>query len=113
VAPEFIPVGEAQEVNASFSHQPMIDQLLANEWVGDGTYWPLTDHLGTVRDLVTFNGTTTTNVEHRVFDSFGNLVSDNNSTLSDTFSFTDASSMSTPSCNGTSTAGMIPSWANG
>jgi RHS repeat-associated protein len=88
VAPEFIPAGEAQEANASFSHQPMIDQLLANELVDGGAYWPLTDHLGTVRDLVTFNGTTTTNVEHRVFDSFGNLVSDNNSTLSDTFSFT-------------------------
>jgi RHS repeat-associated protein len=33
--------------------------------------WPLSDHLGTVRDLVDSNGT---RLEHRVYDSFGKLL---------------------------------------
>jgi len=38
--------------------------------------WPLADHLGTVRDLAQYDAAsgTTTVVEHRVYDSFGNLV---------------------------------------
>ncbi|GIW99333.1 MAG: hypothetical protein KatS3mg111_2666 [Pirellulaceae bacterium] len=64
-----------------------VDQLLADEqylswWSPDAfhgsaflgagpVYWPLTDHLGTVRDLV---DSTATVREHQVFDSFGNLV---------------------------------------
>ncbi|GIW96784.1 MAG: hypothetical protein KatS3mg111_0117 [Pirellulaceae bacterium] len=64
-----------------------VDQLLADEqylswwspdafhgsaFLGAGSvYWPLTDHLGTVRDLVDSNSGVR---EHQVFDSFGNLV---------------------------------------
>ncbi|GIW83456.1 MAG: hypothetical protein KatS3mg105_5263 [Gemmatales bacterium] len=66
---------------------PVVDQLLADEqylswWSPDAfhgsaflgagpVYWPLTDHLGTVRDLVDSNSGVR---EHQVFDSFGNLV---------------------------------------
>gem|GEM_PF-6476855 len=39
--------------------------------------WPLADHLGTVRDLAQYGAAsgTTTVVEHRQYDSFGNLAS--------------------------------------
>ena len=42
--------------------------------------WPLTDNLGSVRDLAVYNAATgtTTVVNHRVYDSFGNLLSQTN-----------------------------------
>ncbi|GIW97149.1 MAG: hypothetical protein KatS3mg111_0482 [Pirellulaceae bacterium] len=48
------------------------DAFHGSAFLGAGpVYWPLTDHLGTVRDLVDSNSTVR---EHQVFDSFGNLV---------------------------------------
>jgi RHS repeat-associated protein len=77
----------------------MVDQLLADEHVpaptsglhptAAGTVnWTLADHLGTVRDLVQYSGGTTTNVKHRVFDSYGNLISDTAPTLKESFAYT-------------------------
>ncbi|MHB9048515.1 MAG: RHS repeat-associated core domain-containing protein, partial [Pirellulales bacterium] len=59
---------------------PAVDQILADETVaslltaGD-VLWPLTDHLGSVRDLAHFDPLTdtTTVVRHQVYDAFGNL----------------------------------------
>jgi RHS repeat-associated protein len=50
----------------------------------------LTDHLGTARDLAEYNaGTDTTSItNHRVFDSFGNLVSETNAAVDHLFGFT-------------------------
>lgn len=66
---------------------PAVDQLLADEQYAAGSgpavgattasaavganYWALTDHLGSVRDLVNNNGVIR---EHNVYDSFGRLV---------------------------------------
>ena len=46
--------------------------------------WVLTDNLGSVRDMAVYNATTgTTSVAmHRVYDSFGNLVSQTNPLVS-------------------------------
>ena len=74
---------------ANLSHRylwgPAVDQILADEQVtspsSPGTVvWPLTDNLGTVRDLATYNAATgtTTVVNHIVYDSFGNVVSQSN-----------------------------------
>jgi RHS repeat-associated protein len=59
-----------------------VDQLMADEHVTDpavpgDVLWPVADHLGTIRDLVahdTVTGTTTV-VNHRTFDAYGNLLS--------------------------------------
>ncbi len=54
---------------------PGTDQLLAMDTVSGGsfwnsseTHWVLTDHLGTVRDLVDYDGN---HVSHKTYDSFG------------------------------------------
>ena len=68
----------------------MADEKVTSLSSAGTVYWALTDHLGTVRDLVTYNaGTdTTTNVKHRAFDSFGNVVSDTNTSLVIGFGYT-------------------------
>jgi RHS repeat-associated protein len=55
-----------------YLHGPAIDQVLAQDDGVGTTHWMLTDHLGSVRDLVTNAGTV---AEHVVFDSFGNADS--------------------------------------
>jgi RHS repeat-associated protein len=60
-----------------------IDQLLADEQVSStsspgNVIWSLTDHLGTVRDAVDFDGTTPEHVLHRVYNAFGSLATETN-----------------------------------
>ena len=55
---------------------PGVDQLLAQEdttnfWTEGETSWALTDHLGTVRDLVDDAGNYRSHIE---YDSFGNVL---------------------------------------
>ena len=50
------------------------DKLLADTTT-DGILWSLTDHLGTIRDII---GTTNT---HLIYDAFGNLISGTNPIL--------------------------------
>ena len=72
-----------------------IDQILAVEDVtsllsaGD-IKWPFTDHLGTPRDLASYDsGTDETTIEnHRVFDSFGQLTSETNASFTISIGFT-------------------------
>ena len=64
---------------------PAVDQILTDEqvhhngstdYVTDEVYWPLSDHLGTVRDTVTFAPGTpdvTTEASHVIYDAFGNI----------------------------------------
>jgi RHS repeat-associated protein len=83
-----------------------IDQILAVEDVasllsaGD-VKWPLTDHLGTPRDLAAYNATTddTTVANHRVYNSFGQLVSETNASFTIAFGFTGVLSDSSTSLN--------------
>ena len=72
-----------------------LDQLLADEAVDSlssagGVIWPLSDHLGTTRDLAEYDASTdtTTIASHRRFDSYGNLVSQTNSGVTILFGFT-------------------------
>src|SRR5208337_3468788 len=57
-----------------------VDQVLASEAVTRGTgkvgtvNWLLTDNQRTVRDVAQYNGTSTSVVNHLVFDSFGQLA---------------------------------------
>jgi RHS repeat-associated protein len=50
--------------------------------------WPLADHLGTIRDIAQREGGVTTIANHRVYDSFGNLISETNSAVDLLFGFT-------------------------
>ena len=109
--------GEGSALTASdLSHRYLwqanaVDQLLADEALlsatgsasggGGGSdgydltapgdvLWSLTDHLGTVRDLATYDASTgiTSIANHRVYDSFGNLTSETNAAVDCLFGFT-------------------------
>jgi RHS repeat-associated protein len=58
-----------------------VDQLLADEVVGGTTLWALSDHLGTVRDLVKYDASISAlDVAYHVFDSFGDFTRESNPT---------------------------------
>ncbi len=72
-------------------HGPAVDQILADEQVGTGSVlWPLTDNLGSVRDIAVYNaGTNTTTIaNHIVYDAFGRVVSETNSAIDLLFGYT-------------------------
>ena len=78
------------EPDADVAHRllwgPAVDQALADEAGGGGeVYWYFTDHLGSVRDVATYNTTTnvTTIANHIAFDSYGKRTSETNSSLGD------------------------------
>ena len=52
--------------------------------------WAFGDHLGTLRDLATFNASTddTAVANHRRYDSYGKLISETNSAVDEIFGFT-------------------------
>ncbi len=71
----------------------IVDELFADEQITNptnagNTLWAASDHLGTIRDMVDFNGTAYTVANHRVYDSFGNLTSETNGSVSSLFGFT-------------------------
>jgi len=63
-----------------------VDQILCDEDVSAGTrHWPLSDHLGSVRDVIDDSGT----VElHRIYDAFGNQGTPNPATYDHLFAYT-------------------------
>jgi RHS repeat-associated protein len=67
-----------------------VDQILATEDIAGNVTWLLTDHLNTVRDLVSYDsGTDTMSLEnHIVYDSFGKVVSETNPSVTSDFKFT-------------------------
>ena len=71
------------------------DQLLADEIVDSLTtegeiLWALADQVGTIRDIGTWNDTSSEYeiANHRVYDSFGNLTDETNSSVDLAFGFT-------------------------
>ena len=89
---QFDKSGTDTITNADLSHRYLwranaVDQLLADEQITNpqtpgNVVWPLTDNLGTVRDLAVYDAATgeTSVVNHRTFDAFGNLKSSINPT---------------------------------
>jgi len=55
------------------SHSPFDTTLVQEQIATSETRWLLTDHLGTVRDMV---GSTGGVLNHFEYDSFGNLISE-------------------------------------
>jgi RHS repeat-associated protein len=58
--------------------------ILARTSSGGTTAWYLTDKLGSVRDIVSTTGTV---LDHVVYDSFGNIVTETNAANGDRFKF--------------------------
>jgi len=61
---------------------PAVDQLLADEAVSGEVTWPLTDHLGTIRDWAAYDDVLdeTTIVNHILYDAFGRITEETNPT---------------------------------
>jgi RHS repeat-associated protein len=68
-----------------YLHGPAVDQILADEQIGGTLLWPLTDNLGTVRDLVNSSGTVQ---NHLKYDSFGKVTAESNSAVDHIYAFT-------------------------
>lgn len=73
----------------------LVDQAIADEQVSSlgsagAVLWTFGDHLGTIRDLVTYNSTTDDAIvaNHREWDSYGNLLSQSNVTYASTIGYT-------------------------
>ena len=62
----------------------VVDELLARTSSGGTTAWYLTDKLGSVRDIVSSTGT---ELDHIVYDSFGNIVTETNAANGDRFKY--------------------------
>lgn len=87
--------GAGSDLAQRYVWDEAIDHLLAAEETGTLSasgmvVWPLTDHLGTTRDLAAYDTSAdvTTVANHRRYDSFGNLVSETNSAVNILFGFT-------------------------
>ena len=62
-----------------------VDDILARTSSGGTTAWYLTDRLGSVRDIVNTSGTV---IDHIVYDSYGNILSETSPSNGDRFKFT-------------------------
>ena len=62
----------------------VVDEILARTSSGGTTAWYLTDKLGSVRDIVDTSGN---ELDHIVYDSFGNIVTETNAANGDRFKF--------------------------
>ncbi|MCX7386388.1 MAG: hypothetical protein NTX48_06945, partial [Planctomycetales bacterium] len=72
-----------------YLHGSQFDQILASEATsGNVVTWALADHQGTVRDMVRYASGTTTVVNHRKFDAFGNLTAESDATVKFLYSYT-------------------------
>jgi hypothetical protein len=68
-----LALDDSGDVTNRYLHGPAVDQILADEQVGDEVLWPLADNLGSVRDLIDSDG----NVEnHIAYDAYGNVISE-------------------------------------
>ncbi len=78
-----------------YLHGPAVDQILADEQVDSLTtpgevLWPLTDNLGTVRDLAVYDDATgiTAIVNHLTYNAFGEITDQTDPTVPHRFAFT-------------------------
>ncbi|MCA9124295.1 MAG: hypothetical protein KDB11_29165, partial [Planctomycetales bacterium] len=68
-----------------YLHGSAVDQVFAQEGAAGNVLWHLTDHLGSVRDLVDNSGTV---ANHLKYDGFGNVISQSNPEAATRYQFT-------------------------
>ena len=76
---------EAGNLIAQYLFGNGLDSNIARYRVGEGTAWYLTDHLGSIRDIIDAVGNVINHVE---YDSFGNILLETNPEFGDRFKFT-------------------------
>lgn len=79
---------EVGDVRNQFFHGSGVDEILADEDSSGDVTWTLADGNKTIRDLAQDVAGATQVVNHRVFDSFGTLVSQTNPSIDHLFGFT-------------------------
>ncbi|MDX1926135.1 MAG: putative Ig domain-containing protein [Pirellulaceae bacterium] len=72
-------------VTARYLFGDDIDEPLARYRPGEGTSWYLTDHLGSVRNILNSVGTVVTTID---YDSFGNILSETSPQFGDRYKYT-------------------------
>ena len=72
-------------ISMRYLHGPSVDQVLAQESANGDVHWMLTDHLGTVRNLVNNSGQV---VNHIKYDSYGNVISESNPAVNTRYKYT-------------------------
>ncbi len=75
----------AAQASQRYLHGPAVDQVLAGEDAVGNLNWLLADHQGTIRDIVDSHGTL---LNHRSFDSFGNITAQTNPAVEFRYAFT-------------------------
>ena len=68
-----------------YLHGPQVDQVLAEETAAGETRWALTDHQGSVRDVIDNNGNV---LNHITYDSFGQVTRETNPDIDVRFGYT-------------------------
>lgn len=73
-----------------YLHGPEVDQIFADEDASGDVLWPLTDNLGTVRDLADYDSSldVTEIANHIAYDAFGNVTSETNAAVDHIFGYT-------------------------
>ena len=79
---DYVDVGQ---VIARYLFGESVDELVARWRPAGGTAWYLTDHLGSVRDIIDAAGAI---INHLEYDSFGNVIRETNPLAGDRFKFT-------------------------
>lgn len=72
-------------VRARYLFGTTLDEIIARYRPNEGTAWYLTDHLGSVRDIVDGAGQ---RIDHIDYDSFGVILAETNPAAGDRFKFT-------------------------
>ncbi|WP_345683373.1 LamG-like jellyroll fold domain-containing protein [Novipirellula caenicola] len=81
-------VDETGDITNQFFHGAVVDEVLADENAAGDVTWTLADANKTIRDLAQDISGATQVVNHRVYDSFGNLHSQSNPSVDHLFGFT-------------------------
>ena len=82
------------ELSNRYLHGPGVDMILADEQLtadvtSSEVLWPLTDHLGTPRDIAVADGNGNTTVaNHITYDAFGNAQTETDSAIDTIFGYT-------------------------
>jgi RHS repeat-associated protein len=83
------------ELADRYVHGPAVDQILAEEQINSPSMpgdvlWPLTDNLGTVRDLAAHDDTTgiTAIANHLTYDAFGQITAETSPAVDHLFGYT-------------------------
>ena len=77
--------GDVADLSMRYLHGPQVDQVLAQEDATGTLLWHLSDHLGSVKDLVDDIGILK---NHLTFNSYGNVIGESDDGFSSRYGFT-------------------------